>query len=531
MRPTPAPAALTHLAFGLRPLVTAGGCSKQLTLLSLLLRQTAPSVTICLLLCSIRTQVEVSDAAMAVLAAHCTQLTSLRLEQTYVGDEGVQKLLAAFPLLQELRVAGCSTHSWMLPAEYMFAGLSVSGLSKMAAAPGIGAALTSLDLSCLAYEQPLAQPPAAAVMQESLLPGAVAAVTAAVAAAGEVPVAAVAAGSSVAASTAAALLSSSPTPSSSVGSSASSSAMIGSDDGGSSSSSSFTSVASAIARLSLDSSSSSSRCSSTSSSPVRRPSWDGSTSSSSSHLLQPMQPTTYTHQPGSSPSSTCSSVRDPGNFTTPQQSSPSPTAAPTSTDLTVHPPLIPVDWCGRLTSLSLDWLKVDGSMLQGPLEATLRACGSLKKLSLVGYSGDVDGLLGCVADAGAAVTQLGLQHSQVWLTDMLNMQRCCMVKAAALPGVTLCCNARSSCDVCPCYCPQQRCRAIGMQFPLEIAIAKHTCICYCSCFTKSNRGVQVTDACLTVAAQCLTCSPHSAMPLNHRQPARRMYVVLPFAGD
>jgi hypothetical protein len=342
---------------------------------------------------------------MAVLAAHCTQLTSLRLEQTYVGDEGVQKLLAACPLLQELRVAGCSTHSWMLPAEYMFAGLSVSGLTKMAAAPGVGAALTSLDLSCLAYEQPLAQPPAA-VMQELLLPGAVAAVaavTAAVAAAGEVPVAA---GSAVAASTVAALLSTSPTPSSS-GSIASSGATIGSDDGRSSSSS-FTSVASAIARLSLDSASSSS------SSPVRKAScsWDGSASSSTSLLPADVPQSNHGHQLGSSPS-TCSSPQDPGNSTTPQRSSPSPTAAATSTDLIVHQPLIPVDWCGRLVSLSLDWLKVDGSMLQGPLEATLRACGSLKRLSLVGYSGDVDGLLGCVADAGAGVAQLGLQHSQV----------------------------------------------------------------------------------------------------------------------
>lgn len=83
------------------------------------------------------------------------------------------------------------------------------------------------------------------------------------------------------------------------------------------------------------------------------------------------------------------------------------------------PPLIPADWCSRLTSLSLDWLKVDGDLLQGPLQATLGLCGQLQKLSLVGYQGCVDALLPCVAASGAAVTHLNLQHSQV------NLVMCC----------------------------------------------------------------------------------------------------------
>jgi hypothetical protein len=87
---------------------------------------------------------------------------------------------------------------------------------------------------------------------------------------------------------------------------------------------------------------------------------------------------------------------------------------------TSYAPLIPPDWCSRLQGLSLDWLKVDGQMLQGPLQATLRCCSSLRKLSLVGYPGSVDALLSCVADAGAAVTHLNLQHSQVnYFSDVL----------------------------------------------------------------------------------------------------------------
>jgi hypothetical protein len=302
---------------------------------------------------------------MAALAAHCTQLTSLRLEQTYVGDEGVQKILAACPLLQELRVAGCSTHSWMLPAEYMFAGLSVSGLSKMAAGNGVGAKLTSLDLSCLAYEQQQEQP----AEQALLLPAAAAAVAALEAAA--------------AATAAAAAVSS---PASSSGSSSSSA-----DGVDSSSSSSYSSVATAIARLSLDSPGSSN---SSSSSARSRCSWNGSPTSST--LLQEADAQLST-------SDQADSSRNPG------------------LDLSQNPsvrmfePLIPADWCSRLNSLSLDWLKVpmEGRVLQGPLQATLMCCSSLAKLSLVGYNGIVDALLSCVADAGAAVTQLNLQHSQV----------------------------------------------------------------------------------------------------------------------
>jgi hypothetical protein len=117
--------------------------------------------------------VEVTDAAVADLATHCTQLTSLRLEQTYVGDAGVARVVAVCPHLRELRVAGCSTHSWMLPAEYMFAGLSVEGLRQVAAAAarGAGRQLTSLDLSCLALEQQHE------AHEEAVLPAGIAATT------------------------------------------------------------------------------------------------------------------------------------------------------------------------------------------------------------------------------------------------------------------------------------------------------------------------------------------------------------------
>jgi hypothetical protein len=289
---------------------------------------------------------------MAALAAHCTQLTSLRLEQTYVGDEGVQKILEACPMLQELRVAGCSTHSWMLPAEYMFAGLSVSGLSKMAAGKGVGAKLKSLDLSCLAYEQQQEQP----VEQALLLPAAAAAA-----------VAALEAVAVVSATTAAASIFTS-----SRGSSSSSSA-----DGAESSRSSYSSVATAIARLSLDRS--------------------GSSSSSSTLVEEADLQLSTSDQAGS--------TRHPGLEVSQSQTHSG----------RICESLLPADWCSRLNSLSLDWLKVpmEGRVLQGPLQATMRCCSSLAKLSLVGYNGDVDALLSCVADAGAAVTHLNLQHSQV----------------------------------------------------------------------------------------------------------------------
>ena len=335
--------------------------------------------------------------SMAALATHCTQLTSLRLEQTYVGDEGVQKILAACPHLQELRVAGCSTHSWMLPAEYMFAGLSVSGLSKMAAGKGAGCKLTSLDLSCLAYEQPQEQQQQQQQQevagQAVLLPAAtvVAATTAPAAGAGGGMAGAPTEGSAAAVVAAAALLGTSPGSSSS----SSSDSRVESVD----SSSSYSSVASAIARLSLDiPSSSSSR---------GRPGWVSSCSPGST-LLE-------------SPDSDCllGSVSDQGDAISPAPSSDlslsSAMAAVSLGGLSGFAPLIPVDWCSRLESLSLDWLKVpaEAPVLQGPLQATLRCCSSLGKLSLVGCAGDVDALLACVVDAGASLTRLNLQHSQV----------------------------------------------------------------------------------------------------------------------
>ncbi|WIA36892.1 hypothetical protein OEZ86_008140 [Tetradesmus obliquus] len=70
-------------------------------------------------------------------------------------------------------------------------------------------------------------------------------------------------------------------------------------------------------------------------------------------------------------------------------------------------------WCQQLTSLSLDWLKVDGTVLQPHLTATLQQCPKLSKLSLVGYQGSVDELLGSLAATGAALSHLNLQHSQV----------------------------------------------------------------------------------------------------------------------
>jgi hypothetical protein len=318
-------------------------------------------------------QVEVTDVAIAALAAHCCQLTSLRLEQTYVGDEGVQKILAACPLLQELRVAGCSTHSWMLPAEYMFAGLSVGGLSRMAAGNGVGSQLTSLDLSCLAYEpqqqQEQQQEPTSAA--QLLTVTADAAAAAPVAAVGP-GVQAVPAGGAVSVVAAAmSLLATSPGSSSS---SILSSSPVASDD--SSSSSGYGSVASAIARLSLDSSSSSSGT-------AKALSWEGA------------------GNPASQSTACCPA-----------------TDSQEAVNISIKgvcfaPPLIPADWCSRLTTLSLDWLKVDGDLLQGPLQSTLGLCENLQRLSLVGYQGCVDALLPCVAASGAALTHLNLQHSQV----------------------------------------------------------------------------------------------------------------------
>jgi hypothetical protein len=52
-------------------------------------------------------------------------------------------------------------------------------------------------------------------------------------------------------------------------------------------------------------------------------------------------------------------------------------------------------------------------VLQPHLTATLQQCPNLTRLSLVGYQGSVDALLQAVAGAGAVLSQLNLQHSQV----------------------------------------------------------------------------------------------------------------------
>jgi hypothetical protein len=262
-------------------------------------------------------QVEVTDAAVADLAMHCTQLTSLRLEQTYVGDQGVGKVLAACPNLRELRVAGCSTHSWMLPADYMFAGLSVAGLKKVAAVKGAGAKLTSLDLSCLALEQQQEQ------QEAPVLPAGIAAATVVV------------------------------------------------NNAANSNGSSNTADAAAQQQAAVTAARSSSSSSSSDAA--------GGTSSSS---LVPLQQA--------------------------QESLASRLLSPLL--------LIPAAWCLQLTSLNLDWLKVDGSALQESLVATLQCCSSLHRLSLVGYQGSVDGLLAAASEAAgprAGIKQLNLQHSQV----------------------------------------------------------------------------------------------------------------------
>jgi hypothetical protein len=67
-------------------------------------------------------QVEIGDPLLKVIATHGRQLQRLRLEQTYVGDVGVAALARACTRLTELRIAGCSPHCWMLPAELMFPG-------------------------------------------------------------------------------------------------------------------------------------------------------------------------------------------------------------------------------------------------------------------------------------------------------------------------------------------------------------------------------------------------------------------------
>eukprot|EP00878_Enallax_costatus_P020469 GHUV01021643.1.p1 GENE.GHUV01021643.1~~GHUV01021643.1.p1 ORF type:complete len:610 (+),score=106.89 GHUV01021643.1:124-1953(+) len=253
-------------------------------------------------------QIEVSDAFLTTLASHCTSLTSLRLEQTYVGDEGVHRVLAACPHLQNLRVAGCSPHTWMLPAEFMFPGLSISGFSRMSqlaiSNPAFGARLTDLDLSCLALE-PLEATEAAAA--------------ASVGSSGLLP----AIGSSVALATHAAAA---------IASAAAANATI-------------SSVAQATQQSAFD-----------------------------------------------------------------IQSAAAAAAAPQL--------ILPIAWCNRLTSLSLDWLKVDGQPLQIPLENTLSHCNNLSRLSLVGYQGNVDRLLASVAAAGGSkqasgLRQLNLQHSQI----------------------------------------------------------------------------------------------------------------------
>ncbi len=53
------------------------------------------------------------------------------MEQTYAGDAGVALVARRCRRLRELRVAGCSPHCWMLPAELMFEGLSTTGAVRL----------------------------------------------------------------------------------------------------------------------------------------------------------------------------------------------------------------------------------------------------------------------------------------------------------------------------------------------------------------------------------------------------------------
>lgn len=174
----------------------------------------------------------------------------------------------------------------------------------------------------------------------------------------------------------------------------SSGASVGSSNSSSNSSSPSSSVSSVLAALSLHSNSSSSSC-------------------------------TVGGGLTLSPGKGCSQAQalvDDTVQTSSDQTPPPCSSEDVSVDGHLHPccaPLIPADWCARLTSLSLDWLKVEGAVLQGPLLATLGCCSSLCKLSLVGYHGDVDALLPAVAAAGASIKTLNLQHSQVRLVGVV----------------------------------------------------------------------------------------------------------------
>jgi hypothetical protein len=90
-------------------------------------------------------QVEVGDPLLKVIATHGRQLQRLRLEQTYVGDTGVAALTRSCTRLTELRIAGCSPHCWMLPAELMFPGEMDAALPAAAAA-AVGAAVCAASI-------------------------------------------------------------------------------------------------------------------------------------------------------------------------------------------------------------------------------------------------------------------------------------------------------------------------------------------------------------------------------------------------
>eukprot|EP00879_Flechtneria_rotunda_P027195 GHRR01029075.1.p1 GENE.GHRR01029075.1~~GHRR01029075.1.p1 ORF type:complete len:541 (+),score=200.10 GHRR01029075.1:907-2529(+) len=314
-------------------------------------------------------QIEVTDGFMTTLAQHCTQLTSLRLEQTYVGDEGVTKVLNSCPGLKELRVAGCSTHSWMLPAEYMFAGLSVDCLMKLARQPlagqplaeqppMVGPELTSLDLSCLTVDLPTALWPAAGSPV----------LAAAFEAAGADVVAAIITGASL---------------HSAVGSSNSSSSVLQTGEASNDSEMALVNVAA-----------------SSGSEPSQEDDCSSSSSSwglGSRHTLQQ--------------SAGCHQQQQAAHigYTAPAMDQ----VVPSQTLPSNIPLVIPVTWCAQLVALSLDWLKADGEVLQANLFKTLTHCSRLQQLSLVGYQGNADQLLAAAAMAGAHLTSINLQHSQV----------------------------------------------------------------------------------------------------------------------
>ncbi|KAI8467383.1 MAG: hypothetical protein J3K34DRAFT_523779 [Monoraphidium minutum] len=76
------------------------------------------------------------------------------------------------------------------------------------------------------------------------------------------------------------------------------------------------------------------------------------------------------------------------------------------------PPLLAPELCGRLSRLSLDWIKADPEAVQSRLAAALRGCGRLRRLSLEGYQGDVTELLAALAAAGAPLEAAALAHTR-----------------------------------------------------------------------------------------------------------------------